>query len=78
MAGIKLMISQNNRPVSISILGPDTSKLTEISQELMRRLAKVPGIADLESSEKGANPTIAVRIKNEVGKRLGADDGSHR
>ena len=71
MAGINLMINQNNRPVSISILGPDSERLTQISEELMARLAKIPGIADLESSEKGANPTIAVRIKNELASDLG-------
>jgi HAE1 family hydrophobic/amphiphilic exporter-1 len=71
MAGINLMINQNNRPVSISILGPDTERLTQISEELMARLAEIPGIADLESSEKGANPTIAVRIKNELASDLG-------
>ena len=37
----------------------------------MTRLAKIPGIADLESSEKGANPTIAVRINNELASDLG-------
>ncbi len=71
MAGISLMINQNNRPVSISILGPDTERLTKISEDLMARLATIPGIADLESSEKGANPTIAVRIKNELASDLG-------
>ena len=71
MAGISLMINQNNRPVSISILGPDIEQLTAISADLMARLAKIPGITDLESSEKGANPTIAVRIKNELASDLG-------
>jgi multidrug efflux pump subunit AcrB len=71
MAGLNLMINQNNRPVSISILGPDSERLTKISEDLMARLAKIPGIADLESSEKGANPTIAVRIKNELASDLG-------
>ncbi len=71
MAGINLMINQNNRPVSISVLGPDTEGLTRISEDLMARLAKIPGIADLESSEKGANPTIAVRINNELASDLG-------
>ena len=71
MAGLTVSINQNNRPVSISLLGPDSGKLTELSQELMSRLAKVPGIADLESSEKGANPTIAVRINNELASDLG-------
>jgi len=71
VAGIEVSISSNNWPVFISVLGPDTTKLTEVSQELMARLAKIPGITDLESSEKGANPTIAVRIKNELASDLG-------
>lgn len=71
MAGIELMIQGNNQPVFISILGPDTGKLTTLSQELMAKLATIPGIADLESSEKGANPTIAVRINNELASDMG-------
>ncbi|HEX4971014.1 MAG TPA: efflux RND transporter permease subunit, partial [Steroidobacteraceae bacterium] len=71
MAGLTVSINQNNRPVAISLLGPDSAKLTELSQQLMAQLQKVPGIADLESSEKGANPTIAVRINNELASDLG-------
>jgi len=76
LAGLELTIRGNNQPVVISILGPDPSKLTELSQDLMARLAKIPGIADLESSERGANPTIAVRIKNEVASDLGLTTAS--
>jgi multidrug efflux pump subunit AcrB len=71
MAGLELKIQGNNQPVFISILGPDTAKLTELTEDLMKKLAKIPGIADLESSEKGANPTIAVRINNELASDLG-------
>ena len=71
LAGLSLTVQGQNQPVVISILGPDPSKLTELSQDLMGRLSKIPGIADLESSERGANPTIAVRIKNEVASDLG-------
>ena len=71
LAGIVAVINQNNRPISISILGPDINRLTEISQDVMAKLAKIPGVADLESSEKGANPTIAVRINNEMASELG-------
>ncbi|MBB6094140.1 multidrug efflux pump subunit AcrB [Povalibacter uvarum] len=71
MAGLELKIQGNNQPVFISILGPDTAKLTELTEDLMEKLAKIPGIADLESSEKGANPTIAVRINNELASDLG-------
>jgi multidrug efflux pump subunit AcrB len=76
MAGLQVSINSNNQPVFISILGPDTAKLTELSQELMAKLAKIPGIADLESSEKGANPTVAVRINNELASDLGLTTAS--
>jgi HAE1 family hydrophobic/amphiphilic exporter-1 len=69
MAGLTAKIGW--QPVNISVLGPDNAKLTELSQELMKRLATVPGIVDLESSEKGATPTIAVRINNELASELG-------
>jgi multidrug efflux pump subunit AcrB len=76
MAGLQLSIDSDNQPVFISLLGPDTAKLTELSEELMRRLEKIPGIADLESSERGANPTIAVRIDNELASELGLTTAS--
>lgn len=60
-----------DRPIFISILGPDYAKLIQISQDLMEKMAKIPGIADLESSEKGQNPTIAVRINNDLAADLG-------
>lgn len=72
VAGLEVTMSGNNgQPVFVSILGPDTRMLTQLSQDLMARLAKIPGIADLESSEKTANPTLAVRINNELASELG-------
>jgi len=76
MAGLSLTVQGQNQPVVISILGPENSKLTELSQELMKRLSTIPGIADLESSERGANPTIAVRIRNELASDLGLTTAS--
>jgi hydrophobic/amphiphilic exporter-1 (mainly G- bacteria), HAE1 family len=70
VAGIELSVGWD-KPIYVAILGPDASELTRISQEVMKRLASVKGIADLESSEKGANPTIAVRIKNELASDVG-------
>jgi HAE1 family hydrophobic/amphiphilic exporter-1 len=37
----------------------------------MERLSKIRGISDLESSETGANPTVAVRINNEMASDMG-------
>jgi multidrug efflux pump subunit AcrB len=70
IAGVELSVG-GDKPIFISILGPDAAKLTEISQDLMKRIAKIKGIVDLESSEKAANPTVAVRINNEAASDLG-------
>jgi multidrug efflux pump subunit AcrB len=70
IAGIELAVGWD-RSIFISILGPDYDKLKEISEDMMRKMATIPGIADLESSEKGQNPTIAVKINNDVAADLG-------
>ena len=70
IAGIELAVGWN-KPIFISILGPDAARLTEISQGVMKKVAAIPGITDLESSERGANPTIAVRIDNDLASDLG-------
>jgi hydrophobe/amphiphile efflux-1 (HAE1) family protein len=70
IAGIELSVGWN-KPIFISILGPDAAKLTEISQSVMKQIAAIKGITDLESSERGANPTIAVRINDELASDLG-------
>jgi hydrophobic/amphiphilic exporter-1 (mainly G- bacteria), HAE1 family len=70
IAGMELSVGWN-KPIFISILGPDAEKLTELSQGVMKEVAKIKGITDLESSERGANPTIAVRINNELASDLG-------
>ncbi len=70
IAGIELSVGYN-KPIFISILGPDAQKLTELSQGVMKEVAKIKGITDLESSERGANPTLAIRINNELASDLG-------
>jgi HAE1 family hydrophobic/amphiphilic exporter-1 len=70
MAGISLSVGFD-KPIFVSILGPDADKLTEISQKLMGQMAKIPGIADLESSELGNVPTLSVHINNDLASDLG-------
>src|SRR6185437_9171929 len=70
LAGLTVLMG-GSRPVFISLLGPDTRKLKVLSEDLMAKLAKIPGISDLESSEQGANPTVAVRIHNELASDMG-------
>jgi hydrophobic/amphiphilic exporter-1 (mainly G- bacteria), HAE1 family len=70
IAGIELTLGWG-RPISVTVLGPDPVTLKKLSDELMVKFAAVKGIADLESSEKGTNPTVTVRIKNELASDLG-------
>ncbi|MBV8657819.1 MAG: efflux RND transporter permease subunit, partial [Burkholderiales bacterium] len=70
VAGIELSVG-GDKPIFISLLGPEPAKLTAITQDLMKRLGKIPGIVDLESSEKASNPTVAVRLNNEAASDLG-------
>ncbi len=70
IAGIDLQMGIQES-VFVSILGPDPVRLTQLAEELMAKMAGIPGIADLESSETGANPAVAVRIKRELASDLG-------
>jgi len=68
--GIELTLGFN-RPIFINILGPDPETLTRLAEELKTKLASVPGIADLETSEKAANPALSVRLNNDAAADLG-------
>ena len=68
--GIELTVGFN-RPIFVNILGPDAETLTALAMDLKSRMAKVPGIADLELSEKPANPALSVRLNNNAASDLG-------
>ena len=68
--GIELTLGFN-RPIFINILGPDPATLTKLAEDLKQKLASVPGIADLETSEKAANPALSVRLNNDAAADLG-------
>lgn len=73
IAGIELAMGWG-RPIAVSILGPDPVRLASIAEELLRKFSKVKGVADLESSEKGTNPSLSVRVKNEIASDLGINN----
>ena len=39
--------------------------------DLKARVAKVPGISDLETSDKAANPAVSIRLSNDMAADLG-------
>ncbi len=70
IAGIELSLGFD-RPIFVNVLGPDPDTLSQLMAQLKARVAKVPGIADLETSDKAANPALSVRVNNDAAAELG-------
>ncbi len=68
--GVELSVGYN-RPIWINLLGPSNEGLEKVSAEVMARLSKIKGIADLESSLKANNPAITIKVNNELASDLG-------
>ena len=73
VAGVELSVG-GWKPIFITVFGPDPSKLTEITGDLMKKIAKIPGVVDLESSEKAFTPTLAIKINNAAANDLGLNN----
>jgi hydrophobe/amphiphile efflux-1 (HAE1) family protein len=69
IAGIQLSVGQ--KPIFIAILGTDEAKLEAVAQRLMARMRNIKGVADLEYSQEGANPSTRIKINNELASDLG-------
>ena len=53
------------------MLGPDPDTLPVLAREFAQQVAKVPGIVDLETSDKAANPALSIRLNNDAAADLG-------
>ena len=69
IAGIQLSVGF--KPIFIAILGTDEGKLDAIAHRLMDKMRKIKGVADLEYSQEGANPSTTIKINNELASDLG-------
>ncbi|HSQ81100.1 MAG TPA: efflux RND transporter permease subunit [Casimicrobiaceae bacterium] len=68
--GIELALGYD-RPIWFNMLGPDPDTLSRLARTFADRVAKVPGIADLETSDKAANPALSIRLNNDAAADLG-------
>ena len=59
------------RPVFVNLLGPDPDTLTQIIGRFAQRVAAIPGVVDLEISEKARAPALAIRLNNTAAADLG-------
>jgi len=64
-------VSLGDRPIYIALLGPDPKVLDTEVLKLADKVAKVPGITDLETSVKPGLPAYAVRLKPDAVRELG-------
>jgi len=64
-------VSLGERPIYIALLGPDPEVLDTEVLKLAEKVAKVPGITDLETSVKPGLPAYAVRLKPDAVRELG-------
>jgi hydrophobic/amphiphilic exporter-1 (mainly G- bacteria), HAE1 family len=60
-----------DRPVWVNLLGPDPETLTTLINEFAVKVGKVPGIADMETSEKAAAPALSIRLLNDAAADVG-------
>ena len=68
--GVELAIGYD-RPIWFNMLGPDSETLSKLSKEFADKVAKIPGIADLETSDKAANPALSIKLNNDAAADLG-------
>lgn len=64
-------VSGGQKPIMISIKGPDLNELQKISDRFMVEMAKIDGIVDLETSLKEPKPTLGVQINRILASDLG-------
>ena len=64
-------VSLGQRPIFVSLLGPDPAVLDREVLKLAEKIAKIKGITDLETSVKPGLPAYAVRIKADAARELG-------
>jgi hydrophobic/amphiphilic exporter-1 (mainly G- bacteria), HAE1 family len=68
--GIELAVGYD-RPIWVNLLGPDPETLTKLINEFAAKVGKIPGIADMETSEKALNPALSIRLNNDAAADLG-------
>jgi len=65
-----------SKSISLSIQGPDLGELQRLTDMLMPRLARIPGLVDLDTSMKPPKPTVSIDVKRDAASDLGLSVGS--
>jgi multidrug efflux pump subunit AcrB len=77
LPGIKTIFSAASglggaaKPVQITAYGDSLATLDGIGEQLIARLAEVPGLVDIESSLEAAQPVVGIRVNRELASEAG-------
>jgi CzcA family heavy metal efflux pump len=69
------LLSGVRAQVAVKVFGTDLSELRAVAQEVEGRLAKVPGVVDLQTEPQVEVPQVVVRIKRREAARHGLTPG---
>ncbi|WP_018607842.1 efflux RND transporter permease subunit [Uliginosibacterium gangwonense] len=64
------------KPIYLSIQGSDFRELQRIAKDVTTKIAKVPGVVDLDTSLRAVKPTLAVELNRNVAGQVGLSLGS--
>ncbi|MEI7785522.1 MAG: efflux RND transporter permease subunit, partial [Betaproteobacteria bacterium] len=64
-----------NKQIEFSLQGPDLRELERLALQVRQRMAAIPGLVDLDSSDKPNKPTLNVVVAREKASDLGLSVG---
>ena len=59
------------KPIQISVRGPEVEVLDRVSKEFVAEVRRVPGVADIESSLEKSKPELRIEIDRQRASDLG-------
>jgi len=60
-----------NKQIEFSLQGPDLQELERLTQRVMEAIRPIPGLVDLDSSQKPNKPTVNVVLRRDAASDLG-------
>ena len=64
-----------NKQIEFSLQGPDLRELERLALQVRQRITNIPGLVDLDSSDKPNKPTLNVALAREAASDLGLSVG---
>jgi len=60
-----------NKPIEFSLQGPDLKELERLTAKVMEAIRPIPGLVDLDSSQKPNKPTVSIVVRRDAASDLG-------